>query len=240
MTDFRARILNSLAAALLGLTIVTLIVYAAIFVMPSIFFNPAPPLQLPPAAALPLTYTPGPTHTPTQTRPPTRTPRPTNTPTDTPTASPTPTSSPVVTQTVKGKTTPTRTFTPGPSLTPSPTRSAFNYVANVDYQRSIYGLNWAGIAGYVIGLDRKHQKNILVHAWGDAPLGADGQSKPSGIAPQYGISGFEFTLGNGPLSGKWNVQLVGDDGKPLSDAIAVEMSADPRFNLALITFEQNH
>jgi hypothetical protein len=113
-------------------------------------------------------------------------------------------------------------------------------VAIVEYQRSIYGLNWAGIAGLVFGLDRRHQTNIVVRAWGDAPLGAEGEEVASGIAPQYGVSGFEFTLGDGPLTGTWNVQLLADDGSPLSDVIVVELNSDPRFNLAYIIFDQNH
>jgi hypothetical protein len=132
------------------------------------------------------------------------------------------------------------TPTPGPSLTPSPTFSAFNYETSVEYETSIYGLNWAGIAGLVIGLDGKQQTNILVRAWGDPPLGADGQEKASSIAPQYGVSGFEFTLGDRPITGKWNVQLLSDDGQPLSDVIPIDMNGDPRFNLAFVIFRQNH
>jgi hypothetical protein len=101
-------------------------------------------------------------------------------------------------------------------------------------------LNWAGIAGYVLGLDRKHQTNIVIRAWGDPPLGAQGQEIASGIAPQYGVSGFEFTLGSQPVTGEWKVQLVADDGQPLSDVITIRMNSDPRTNLAFIWFEQNH
>jgi len=171
---------------------------------------------------------------------PSRTPRPTNTSTHTPGPSDTPTATPVITVTLTGRETRTRTPTPGPTHTPSPTLSPFNYVASVEYQRSIYGQNWVGIAGLVYGLDGKHQTNILVRARGDPPLGSDGLEIPSGIAVQYGVSGFEFTLGDKPVIGRWNVQLIADDGKPLSDVIPVEMNSDPRLNLAYIVFVQNH
>lgn len=200
--------------------------YTAIFALTS----------LPGGIALLSTPTPGPTNTPTATPTTTTTRRPTNTPTSTPTSSLTPSATPVVTRTLRGGPTPT----PGPSLTPSATFSPFSYETSVEYETSIYGLNWAGIAGLVIGLDGKQQTNILVRAWGDPPLGADGQEKASSIAPQYGVSGFEFTLGDQPVTGKWNVQLLGDDGQPLSDVIPIEMNGDPRFNLAFVIFQQNH
>jgi hypothetical protein len=228
MPNSRARLFNTLSLALLVLTAVMCAAFAAIFLL----VPPSPQL-----AALP-THTPGPSQTPSPSPTTTRTPRLTNTPTDTSTPSPTPT--PPIGGTLTGSETPTPSPTAGPPQTPSPTLSPFNFVAGVEYQRSIYGQNWAGIAGLVFGLDRRHATNILVRAWGDAPLGADGQEIPSGIAVQYGVSGFEFTLGDGPLTGKWNVQLLGDDGQPLSDVVAVEMNSDPRFNLAYIIFEQNH
>jgi hypothetical protein len=224
MPDSRTRLYNTLTLALLALSAVACAVYAVLFV--------AAPRSI---AALP-TETLGPIVTPT----PSRTPRPTNTLTHTPGPSNTPTATPVITVTLTGRETRTRTPTPGPTHTPSPTLSPFNYVASVEYQRSIYGQNWAGIAGLVYGLDGKHQTNILVRAWGDPPLGSDGLEIPSGIAVQYGVSGFEFTLGDKPVEGKWSVQLIGDDGMPLSDVIPVEMNSDPRLNLAYIVFMQNH
>lgn len=228
MPDSRARLYNTLTLALLALSAVVCAAYAVLFV--------AAPRSI---AALP-TGTLGPIGTPTVAPTPSRTPRPTNTSTHTPGPSDTPTATPVITVTLTGRETRTHTPTPGPSHTPSPTLSPFNYVASVEYQRSIYGQNWAGIAGLVYGLDSKHQTNILVRAWGDPPLGPDGLEIPSGIAVQYGVSGFEITLGDKPVIGRWNVQLIADDGKPLSDVIPVEMNSDPRLNLAYIVFVQNH
>jgi hypothetical protein len=222
---------------LLALSVLTVACYSVIFVAPNNPFNPFPP---PAGAALLPTNTPGPTDTPTGTPTATRTPRLTNTPTRTPMPSPTLTETPVVTRTVAGTRTPSPIPTLGPPATPTPTRAPFSYVARVEYQRSIYGLNWVGIAGYVLGLDRKHQTNIVVRVWGDPPLGATGQEVASGIAPQYGVSGFEFTLGDKPATGVWNVQLMGDDGQPLSDVVPIQMDSDPRYNLAFIWFEQNH
>lgn len=228
-----AKIFNTLTLALLALSGLVALWYAIIFIAPNTL-NPFPPIEI--AAAPTDTATPTIAVTPT----PSLTPRPTNTATFTPTPSETPTATPAITQTLTGSETPTPSDTPGPSPTPTTTRSPFSYIARVEYQRSNYGLNWAGIAGLVFGLDHKHQTNILIHAWGDAPLGEQGESLPSGIAIQYGVSGFEFTLGDKPLAGKWNVQLVADDGQPLSDVVSIVMDADPRANLAFVIFEQNH
>lgn len=231
MSRSRAQLFNTLSLMLLVLTAVMCAAYGAIFVL------------VPPSsgiASLP-TPTPGPTHTPSATPTASHTPRPTNTATGTPTPSPTATDTPAVVVTLTGSETPTSTPSPGPTLTPSATFSPFNFVAQLEYQYAVnYGTNWSGIAGLVLGLDRTHQKNILVRAWGDPPLGEEGLEIGSGVAPQWGVSGFEFTLGDKPLSGKWNVQLLADDGQPLSDVIEIEMSSDPRFNLAYIIFEQNH
>ncbi len=230
MPASRARLFNTLTLALLILTALLCAAYAAIFAL-------APPQD---TAAL-ATGTPDPTGTPTRTPTASKTLRPTNTATHTPPPSPTFTDTPVITQTVTGTRTPSPTVTPGPSPTPSRTLAPFNYVVRrLEYTRSIHGSNWAGVAGLVFGLDRKHQTNILVRVQGDAPIGPQGEDKPSGIAPQYGVSGFEFTLGDRPLVGKWTIQLIGDDGLPLSDAILIEMGGDPRANLAYIEFEQNH
>ena len=86
----------------------------------------------------------------------------------------------------------------------------------------------------------KHQPNIDVRAWGDPPLGPDGQTLPSGTFVQYGLSGWQFTLGDKPMSGKWHVQLVDEKGSPLSPVVDIEMNSDPSSNLAYIIFQQNH
>jgi hypothetical protein len=143
------------------------------------------------------------------------------------TATPHPTLNLKTTGTPRGSILATRTSTPTATPTAGPTESPFTYTAEVLYQRAqLYGTNWSGIAGLIFGLDLKHQPGIGVKAWGDAPLGPEGQLLPSGTAPQYGPSGFEFTLGDKPISGKYNVQLLGATGTGktyLAVAMAVAM-----------------
>jgi hypothetical protein len=233
---------NRLALVLLLLTPVVFVCYLVIFMVPAFPLNPFPPYTQALATFAP-TLTPQPTYTPTRaptnTSTPTNTPRPTWTPTSTET--PRPTLDLTITGTLRAFGLTTRTSTPTLTPTAGPTKSPFNYTAEVLYQRAqLYGINWSGIAGLVFGLDLKHQPGIGVKAWGDEPLGPDGRLLPSGTALQYGPSGFEFTLGDKPISGKYNVQLLGSTGEPLSPIVEVELKGDPRANLAYIIFRQNH
>jgi len=236
----RSALFNQLAFLMLIVTPVVLIYYLLIFFVPQIPLNPFQPI----AAVQPITIVPVATLTPTLTATPTRTPHPTNTPT--PTATPGPTASPTISVSIRitGTRAPGTTPPTAPAVigTPTATRSPFNYTAELNYQKAqlVYTANWQGIAGLVFDPQLKHQPNILVHAWGDPPLGETGQDILSGTFDRYGPSGWEFTLGDKLASGTWHVQLVDDNGQPLSDAVEVVMQGDPRANLAFIIFRQNH
>ena len=240
----RTQMFNQLALLFLVMTVILLACYALALAVPSLV-----PASLRPAALITITLpaTMPPSLTPT----PTRTPHPTNTPTNTlpPSQTPTETVQPTSTPTLLGgrKGTPASARTSTPTSTPTvagtatPTKSPLNYTADLSYQRAqLYGTSWAGIAGLVLDSQLKHQQNIDVRAWGDPPLGLDGQTLPSGTFAQYGLSGWQFTLGDKPMTGKWHVQLVDEKGSPLSPVVDIEMNSDPSFNLAYIIFQQNH
>ncbi len=234
----RSASFNRLAVIFLILSVLVLICDLLIFLIPTMPLNPLRPYSLaidtvaPTPTPLP---TATPTNTPTATWTPTSTPRPTRTSTPTEISA----STGVVTGTRRPGRTPTTVPTPSPTL--GPTLSPFNYTAEVDYQRAqLYGTNWSGIAGLVFGLDSKHQPGLTINAWGDPPLGQNGESFVTGTFPQYGPSGWEITLGDQPVSGQWNVQLVDASGNALSPVIVVELKGDPRANLAYIIFRQNH
>lgn len=66
------------------------------------------------------------------------------------------------------------------------------------------------------------------------------QQTVSGINKPYGESGFEFVLGNVPVSSSTlYVQLVDLNGLPLSDRISVPTSTDCTKNLVLVRFKKN-
>ena len=107
----QARLYNTLALVLLGLTIFLLLCYGTIFLLPSVVFNPFPPYTL----AL-STVAPTPTVAPTLI--------PTWTPTPAQTVKPSPTRAsltPTPTRTLRATRTPLPTDTPTPSITPTPT-----------------------------------------------------------------------------------------------------------------------
>ncbi len=159
----RAQLFNQLTLLFLALTPIVLICYLLILVFPTFPLNPLPPVALKPPAVIP------PTHTPTDTPTVTATPRPTNTPTVVPTDTPVPTETPTEppTDTPEPPVATKRGSTPlPPSLTPSPTptpivtlsvtQSPFNYTVRPALSVSqLYGVNWAGVAGLVFGLDHK-------------------------------------------------------------------------------------
>ncbi len=234
----RTPTLNRLALLFLILSAVALVCYLLIFLIPGFPLNPFPPYSLALATAAP-TPTPLPTATPTNT--PTATATATSTPR--PTRTSTPTDTPEPTAIITGTRRPGRTPSPTPTRTPTagPTKSLFNYTAELLYQRAqLYGTNWSGLAGLVFGLDLKYQPGTTIKVWGDPPIGQEGVSYIAGTSPQYGPSGWEVTLGDHPVSGQWNVQLVDVNGNALSPVIDVELKGDPRANLAYIIFRQNH
>jgi hypothetical protein len=240
----RAQLYNRLTGALLILTPLLFLCYLLIFMIPTLPINPFKPYEaalatFAPTPTLQPTYTP--TRTPTSTGTPTNTPRPTFTRTSTATPRATLDFRTPITGTARAAYLATRTPSPTASPTLGPTKSPFLYTAEVVYQRAqLYGTNWSGIAGLIFGLDLKHQPGIGVKAWGDAPLGAEGQLLPSGTAPQYGPSGWEFTLGDRPVNGKYNVQLLGSNGEAISPIVEIDLKGDPRANLAYVIFRQNH
>jgi hypothetical protein len=73
----------------------------------------------------------------------------------------------------------------------------------------------------------------------------DGKSKNdptiSGIAPAYGKSGFEFFLGDKPISSKGLLvlQLLDQNSVPLSDLVRIDTYSDCSQNLTLVRFVKN-
>jgi hypothetical protein len=241
----RTQLFNQLTLLFLALAPIVLICYLLIYLYPTSPINPFRPIAPETALVPPSTWTPAPTRTPTATRRPTNTPVNTHTPTQTPTATETAAPTAATSGTRKGTPLPTSTPTKPrptePGGTPQPTQSPFNYVFDLNYQRSqLYGVNWAGVAGLVIGLNGERQSNIDVHVWGDPPLGPDGELIASGTAPQYGASGWEKMLADKPAFGKWYVQLINSDGSALSPVVEIKMEGDPLANLAYVIFTQNH
>ncbi|MBE7557373.1 MAG: hypothetical protein HS126_40565 [Anaerolineales bacterium] len=175
-----------LLALTLGMTLLSVLCYATIFIQPNVPFNPLSPsratevaLRNPPPVAtqVVIVATPDQSYPATWTPTPTRTPGPTKTPTDTRTPTPTKTPSPTLTPT------PTDTNTPLPPTrppTPTATPTPFGYfVSSHSSENNCADIGLKGVVN-----------------------GPDGLPK-AGVEIQYGelgVSGSQFTArtdGNG-------------------------------------------
>lgn len=217
------------------------------FYFMAIFNNPNSPLNpFPPLAPVPTLYQ---TVTPTQTSTPTSTimalPN-TWTPTTTIQPSPSRTKAPTWTllpQMITPSVTPTPIITPTESTpiktsTPMPVSAKITYMASTDFHPD-KNCDWLGVAGKVLGTDGKPLQFQTVLLSGSL----NGQeiqpiSKLSGENQAYGLSGFEFVLGDHPIASAqtlW-IQLFDNTGKPLTDKVFFDTFTDCAKNLVMVVF----
>ncbi len=203
--------------------------FLLIFVNPTTPLNPLPPLppiSIPTATVTPLGL------------PPTWTPTPISG-TDTPTLVPTITLLP----------SPTPFSLIPPTATPSPTatpKAAFS--ATVNAIESILiphlaekGCNWQGVAGTVDDANNSPIIGMVVRLVGTLNGRPVNMTTVSGVAPDYGKSGWELALGTTPLSSEKTlyVQLLDQAGLPLSDNVYLTTYNDCKKNLILVRFKKN-
>jgi len=216
-----------------------------IYSNPNLPYNPFPPAVIPTrfqtitptSTFLPLP----PTWTPTQTRHPysTRTKAPTWTPitertstnTEVPTVSPadgTLTVSPTTTL-LEG----TLTITP----TPVPAMAEFTYQASTT-KHADSGCAWMGVGGEVLSADGKPLQFQTVQLGGTLDGKSINRMMYSGNVPAYGISGFEFLLGDHPIASTqelW-IQLFDNTGKQMTEKIFFDTYTDCNRNLVMVVF----
>jgi hypothetical protein len=196
--------------------------FFTIFTNPYSVHNPFPPEALPTLFQTP---------TPTATfipKPPTWTP--------TQTVSPLPTRTKAPTWTpVKLVITPTITIT----STPMPASAVISYQAGTTMHLD-WACNWMGVGGTVVDANNKAilLQNITLGGSLDGK-DVDAPSVISGSNPAYGTSGFEFEkLADRPIASTkqlW-VQLLDNQGQPLSEQIYFDTFDDCAKNLVIVTF----
>lgn len=232
------RVLNCLTILILLCATLAVGVFFIIYLNPHLPLNPFPPPTLPPTA-----FIPSPTATIHLNLPPTWTPTLTLHPSDTPTPAPTATLEPTATF-----------FT---LLTPSDTPTATNppagyifevQVGNPYYITNLYypekGCNWMGVGGQVIDMSGAPVTGLIIKLGGALP---GLQLNPpllslTGVAPNYGQSGYEFTLADEPIASSatlW-LQLLDQAGIALSKQFPFDTFADCDKNLIIINFKQVH
>jgi len=101
--------------------------------------------------------------------------------------------------------------------------------------------NWSGVAGQATSLSGESVRGLFVQLGGSMP-GDDSVDMlaMTGLAPQYGDGGFEFTLADKLVasSGTLWIQLFDQQNLPLSDRISFDTYDDCQKNLIIIYFDQ--
>jgi hypothetical protein len=235
-----ARVWNILTVIVLVTLFCVLSYFILIFLNPDSSLNPFPPPTLNPAL-----YTLTPTVTPRFTLVPTWTS--TNIPV-TPIKTPVPTNTPVPSDTPLP---PTALVENVISVEPAMAQVSQKYtftlqqgspsaIAGADFHAG-GGCDWSGVAGQAVSLNGEAVRGLFVQLGGSIPgVGNVDNLVMTGLAPQYGLGGFEITMAdklvasNGTL---W-IQLLDQQNLPLSDRIYFNTFDDCQKNLVVIYFSQ--
>lgn len=226
-----ALVWNVLTILVLVTILCVVSVFLLIFVNPYSGINPFPPPTLypaliPPTATVTPRFTLVPSWTPTNVMP-----QSTNTP-----EAPNPSST----------TNPTPANTSAPEATPI---GGFSYVPRQGSPSAIdgatfhpdAGCNWSGIAGQATSFNGESVGGLFVQLGGSMPdVESVYKLTMTGMAPQYGAGGFEFTLADKPVAtngGLW-LQLLDQQNLPLSDRVYFDTYDDCQKNLVIIYFDQ--
>jgi hypothetical protein len=221
---------DMLSIATLILTLCIGAYFVAIFFMPNSAINPFPPNPRDPNAP--------PTATITQIQPEaTWTATPLALLSETPTLLPTFTLEP--SPTPFSLVPPTKT--PTPTSTPKAAFSASFKGIDSTIIHPELGCNWQGVGGTVVDANNADMLRMTIRLVGIYNGKSKNELTVSSIAPAYGKSGFEFFLGNTPLTSKGELylQLLDQAGLPLSDNLYIDLSKECSKNLVLVRFVKN-
>ncbi len=107
--------------------------------------------------------------------------------------------------------------------------------------RSGKACEWMGVGGRVTDMQGAAIKGLIVRVGGMVGgIKLDDRITVTGLAPSYGVSGYEFTLGNVPLAlnNAFWIRLEDVSQQALSDTIYFNTYADCKRNLILINFKR--
>jgi hypothetical protein len=204
--------------------------YLLIFMNPNQALNPlpppTPPFQQPTATITPIQL------------PPTWTP--TTPPFMTATDTPPPTFTMIPTETSFSLVPATKTLTP--TATPkAPFSGTGNaYASTVIPHLVDLACAWQGVGGSVVDSNGSPIVGMVVRLVGTYNGDSINLTTVSGVSPDYGKSGFEFTLGTTPINSTKDlyVQLLDQAGLPLADNLYINTYSDCNKNLILVLFKK--
>jgi hypothetical protein len=200
-----------------------------IYTNPQSAINPFPPATLPALASYP-------TAIPTvrSILPPTWTPTPTLEPS--PSTTPKPSSTPLITD--------TPVFIAEATITPGGMAFIVQQGNPVAISSAAFrpdqGCNWMGVGGQALDLSGAPVKWLIVQLGGMLDGKVLEQLTMTGTATQYDRGGFEFSLADKPIASKntlW-LQLLDQEGLPLSDKVYFDTFEDCEKNLIVINLKQ--
>lgn len=234
-----ARVLNILTLVTLFLVVCFGCLFINIFINPYSGLNPfPPPTRFPYLKLISMTPTITSWLPPTWTS--THTLEPTATDTPHPTATLPPTATPFTLDVLLSP-------TPSPTLTRPP--MGYPYEVQKGSPLAVQNIyhpelecSWMGVGGQVLDMSRAPVVGMIVQLGGRIP--GVSLSTPllslTGVALNYGPSGYEFQLTDRPVASKkilW-IQLLDQAGLPVSDKVYFDTYADCTKNLILINFMQ--
>jgi hypothetical protein len=226
----KLEIWDMLSIAVLLLTLCIGAYFVAVFFLPNSALNPFPPN--------PLDRNAPPTATITQIQPQaTWTATPEVILSETPTLLPTFTLEPSATP--FSLVPPTKT--PTPTATPKAAFSAKVSYIDITVFHPEFGCAWQGVGGTVVDANNADMLRMTIRLVGTYNGHSKNELTVSSIAPAYGISGFEFALGNTPMNSKGELylQLLDQAGLPLSDNVYIDTFKDCTKNLVMVRFKKN-
>ena len=221
---------DMLSIILLLLTLCIGIYFVTIFIMPNSALNPFPPNPIDPNATPTATITQiQPEATWTATQPALLTETPTLLPTFTLEPSPTPFSLVPATKTLTVTATPKAAFS-----------ASFKGIDSTIIHPEL-GCKWQGVGGTVVDANNADMLRMTIRLVGTYNGKSKNELTVSSIAPAYGKSGFEFFLGDVPITSKGELylQLLDQAGLPLSDNLYIDLSKECSKNLVLVRFVKN-
>jgi len=134
------------------------------------------------------------------------------------------------------------TKTPLPTSTPkAPFSSSYKNIASTTYYPDA-GCGWFGVAGTVVDTNNSPIIGMVIRITGTLNGALINRLTVSNTAQiPYGPSGFEFKLGDTPVTSTKTLylQLLDQAGLPLSDNLYINTSSDCNKNMVVVRFKKN-
>jgi hypothetical protein len=120
-----------------------------------------------------------------------------------------------------------------------PVTTTINYLNSTIYHPES-GCNWFGVAGQAVDKNNASIMYLTLHLGGTLDGKTVDYLSLTGTAPDYGVAGFEFRLGDKPVAsnGTLWIQVLDQAGQPLTDRVYFDTFDSCEKNLVLFRFKK--